>query len=157
MIKSHPGRKTLYRRIACCGPGLTTTLGAFLGLPTSPAARALGPTSTPAQDGKKLKSVGRQLGQVLWNLIPTLFWPPHSLLAKKEYFCTRSSQDPESELRLVLAYMTLGSSISEEHWEGRREENGHILTKMLCTSDHNLFTVPKFPSITENHPTWERR
>lgn len=115
--------------------------GPFLGLPTSPAARALGPTSIPEQDGKKPKPVGRQLGQGLWNLIPTIFCPPSSLLAKTDDVCTRSSQDLELELRLVLTSMTLGSRTSEEDWEGKGEE-GQILANMPCTSCHAYHATP---------------
>lgn len=112
------------------GLGLTTTPGAF---PEAPhlcyIARALGPASTAARDGKKLEPVGRQLCQVLWNLIPTLFCPPCGLLAKTEHVSRRSSQDLEVELILVLTYMTLSFSVSEEEWEGRREKEGQIRTK----------------------------
>lgn len=59
--------------------------GPFLRLPTSAIARALGPASIAAQDGKKPEPVGRQLGHVLRHLIPMLFCPPCGPEAKTKH------------------------------------------------------------------------
>lgn len=59
--------------------------GPSLRRPTSAIARALGPASIAAQDGKKPEPAGRQLGQVLWNLIPMFFCPPCGPLAKTKH------------------------------------------------------------------------
>jgi hypothetical protein len=140
-------------RKACLVQDSLLLWGPFLRLPTSVIARALGPTSTAAQDGMKPKPVGRQLGQALWNLVPTIFGPPCSLLAKTEHASRRSARDLELELTLVLTYMTPGSSISEE--EGRK---GELNPHLKCHAHHAVTLLQtQSISIAEIHPTWEIR
>lgn len=130
--------------------------GPFLGLPTSPTARALGQLPHQHRMARSRSLWGGSLAKCSGissprsSALPAVYW-------QRENVSTRSSQDLDLEWRLVLTYVTLSSSISEEDWEGREEEEGQILTKMPCTSSHNLATELSFPSIVENHPTWEMR